>query len=189
MIRKDFLENFVIDSIIKVLTKPKNMDIIIKRLLEVQEEQSKGSDKMKLLLKEKRKTETALDNLVEAITNGISSNRTNQKLHELENKLEDLERKILIEKNKSTILLTEQEMREFYEQALKLQANLLLNVLVKKIILYDDKIEIIYNTPLNISPDTQCQGFCFYIGIDKMPYIIQNKPQPLYRDMMITMYV
>ena len=44
---------------------------------------------------EKKKAETALNNLVKALERGIMSNTTNKRLNELENAIEELERKIL----------------------------------------------------------------------------------------------
>ena len=36
-----------------------------------------------------------------------------------------------------------------------MEAQLLIDILVKKVMLYDDKIEIYFNTPINASPDEQ----------------------------------
>ena len=36
-----------------------------------------------------------------------------------------------------------------------MEAQLLIDILVKKVVLYDDKIEIYFNTPINVSPDEQ----------------------------------
>ena len=58
---------------------------------------------------------------------------------------------------------TEKEVREYYEQALRMEPQLLINYLVQKIVLFDDRMEIYYNSPITNSPDDgQC--CCFYKG-------------------------
>ena len=98
-----------------------------------------------------------------AIENGGTSNTIMKRLRELEIRQEELERQILIEKSKTTVQLTEKQIREFYMQALSLEPKLLINYLVKQITLYDDKIEIQFNAPIKVSPDDESRrGFSFY---------------------------
>lgn len=70
--------------------------------------------------------------------------------------------------------MTESEIRRFYEQALKDEPKMLINMLIKEIVLYDDKIEIYYNNPTTKSPDEN-QGFLLYVGKSKIVSEIQNK--------------
>ena len=51
---------------------------------------------------------------------------------------------------------------------------MLINLLVKEIVLYDDKIEIYYNNPTTKSPD-ESRGFLLYVGKSKIISEIQNK--------------
>ena len=53
--------------------------------------------------------------------------------------------------------------------------------------LYDDHIDIIYNTPTQTSPDDS-QGFLFYKKYHNMKYVIQNKPVQLQK-MLVRMYI
>ena len=159
--RKEELEKLVIDSIIKELSKPSNMNMITKRLLAIQEQESHTSSVLSLLLNEQKQTQNALDNLVSAIERGIVSNATNKRLQELENHLVELEKQIIIEKSKEASKISEKEIREFYEKSLKLEPLMLINYLIREIVVYEDTIHIIYKSPLNISPD-ESQGFSFY---------------------------
>ena len=52
-------------------------------------------------------------------------------------------------------------MRAYYERALKLEPQMLINTLVKQITLYDDKIIIQYNSPIKAGPD-ESRDFSFY---------------------------
>ena len=159
--KKEVLEEFVIDSIIEELSKPSIVNLITKKLLAIQEQESHTSSLLNILLKEQKQTENALNNIVSAIERGIVSNATNKRLNELESHLQELEKQIVIERSKEDIKLTEKEIREFYEQALKLEPLMLINYLIKEIVVYEDKIHIYYKNPLSISPD-ESQGFSFY---------------------------
>ena len=108
-------------------------------------------------------------------------------MQELESQLEEIEKEILIEKSKSSICIPECEIRKFYKEALKRESLMLINYIVKEIRLYNDKIDIILNSPTFRSPD--CEGFLFCSVQGKIKHIIQNKPLPLMKDILIRYYV
>ena len=101
------------------------MDAIVANLMQMQEQQAKEASALNMILKEKRQTDTALNNLMAAIEQGIISNTTNKRLHELESKQEELERQILIEKSKLAVQLPESTMRKFYTDALKAEPKII----------------------------------------------------------------
>ncbi len=170
VIRKDVLENLVIETIITVLNKSDIKSKIVKELLKRQETQMTSNTELSILTKQQKQVETALNNLVTAIEQGIISNSTNKRLQELEQRQAELERQILIEKSKTVVKLTEQDILAYFEQALRLEPKLLINFLIKEIVLYDDKIEIYFNSPTPTSPDEN-SGFSFYFETTS---IIQN---------------
>lgn len=169
VIRKDILEKLVLDKIVSELTRPQIMDAIVANLMQMQEQQAKEASALNMILKEKRQTDTALNNLMAAIEQGIISNTTNKRLHELESKQEELERQILIEKSKLAVQLPESTVRKFYADALNAEPKLLIDCLVKEIVLYDDKIEIYFNSPIKLNPDNS-RGFTFYTEDIKITY-------------------
>lgn len=173
-IRKEELEECVINAIVDQLSSPDIMDTIVNKLLQLQNTEETANSALTMLLNEKYGVERSLANLVNAIENGIISNTTGKRLQELEKHQEELERQILVERSKRTVKITESEIRQFYEQALKDEPKMLINLLVKEIVLYDDKIKIYYNTPATKSPD-ESQGFLFYVGKSKIVSEIQNK--------------
>lgn len=159
-IRKDILEKIVLECVIEQVQKANNLDNIANGLMREQERQAQANIVLNLLLKEQRQTQNAIQNIMTAIENGGTSNTVMQRMRELENRQSELEKQILIEKSKSAIQLTEKQIREFYSQALALQPKLLINYLIKQVTLYDDKIEIQFNAPINISPDDESRrGF------------------------------
>ena len=61
------------------------------------------------------------------------------------------------------VLLREQRQVETSKEALALEAQMLINYLVKEIVMYDDKIEIFFHKPTRNSPD-ESRGFFVYKG-------------------------
>ena len=187
-IPKDFLEEFVSNVIIEKLIDTQNIDTIIAEIMRRQNLNENGN--LKMLSNEKSRIDRALDNLVTAIENGITSNTTNKRLHDLEKQQEELERQILIERSKTAVKLNERDIRQYYEQALRLEMPMLINFLVKEIVLYNDKIEIYFNTPIKTSPDDESRrGFLFYSDYGNLHYRIQNKQELQNRQMRIEMYI
>ena len=84
MIRKEVLEEFVINIIVDELSKKETMDTLVNSLLREQERQCVQNPRLTTLLREKAKVDKALDNLVAALEQGIMSATTNNRLHELE---------------------------------------------------------------------------------------------------------
>ncbi len=187
-IPKEFLEEFVSNVIIEKLIDTQNIDTIIAEIMRRQNLNENGN--LKMLSNEKSRIDRALDNLVTAIENGITSNTTNKRLHDLEKQQEELERQILIERSKTAVKLNERDIRQYYEQALRLEMPMLINFLVKEIVLYNDKIEIYFNTPIKTSPDDESRrGFLFYSDYGNLHYRIQNKQELQNRQMIIEMYI
>lgn len=163
MVRKDYFENLVIDIVITELSKPKTLDRIVKGLLEEQERFIKENSILNVLVREKKQIETALDNMVAAIEQGVVTNTTTKRLKELEARQEELERQILLERAKTASRISEADIRTYYRSALKLEAQMLMNYLVSEVVLYDDKIEIYFNKPIRTSPDED-RGFSVFTG-------------------------
>ena len=187
-IPKEFLEDFVSNVIIEKLIDTQNIHTIITEIMRRQNLNENGN--LKMLSNEKSRIDRALDNLVTAIENGITSNTTNKRLHDLEKQQEELERQILIERSKTAVKLNESDIRQYYEQALRLEMPMLINFLVKEIVLYNDKIEIYFNTPIKTSPDDESRrGFLFYSDYGNLHYRIQNKQELQNRQMIIEMYI
>ena len=162
--RKEKLEQLVIDAVVERLKDPLVMSELIRGIMDAQKKQYKERSALKSLIKEQRQNESALKNIVSAIERGIINNTTQKRMNELEKRQEELERLILIEKNKQTVLLTEAQIREYYEEALRSEPQLLINYLIQKIVWYDDRIEIFFTnpipSPIYTGPDTD-RGFLF----------------------------
>lgn len=188
-IPKDILENLVLEHIKKSLNT-ENISIIIDKLLFMQEQWAKSNTVLTLLEKEKRQTETGIDNLMSAILKGVVTETTTAKLKELESKKKDLERQILVEQSKTAIKLTESRLREYFETGIQLEAKMLIDYFIKEVILYDDRIDIIYKNPLTYSPDYENgQGFSFYTKEIRYTYKIAQRKDCVIYDYTIAMRI
>lgn len=187
-LRKEFLEDFVVDNVVKLLSEKQTCDKMISALMQKQEDIITDNADLQRLTKERKTTETQISNIMTAIENGGTSATAMKRLRELELKAAELEKAIAIQKSKTADRFTEEEMRAYYEQALTLEPQMLINALVKQITLYDDKIIIQYNSPVKAGPD-ESRDFSFYQKQVKMPYVIQNRENYGFKEFLIIMRV
>ena len=186
-VRKEFLEDLIIKILIEQLNSPKTLEKIVNNILKVQENEDCGNTLLTSLNKEKIETQKILDNILKAVEQGVVNNTTNKRMTELEKKLEDIERQIIVEKSKTNFKLTKEDILNYFNDALKLEPQLLINYLVKQIILYDDKMQIYFNSPSITTTNTTKTPF--KTKTYKLPHIIQNKPEPEMIDMLVEFYV
>ena len=186
-VRKEILEDLVIKILIEQLNSPKTLDKIVNNILKVQESEDCGNTLLTSLNKEKIETQKILDNIMKAVEQGVVNNTTNQRMTELEKKLEDIERQIIVEKSKTNFKLTKEDIVNYFNDALKLEPQLLINYLVKQIILYDDKMQIYFNSPSITTNNTTKAPF--KKKTYELPHIIQNKPQPEMIDILVEFYI
>lgn len=177
MVRKELFENFIIDNILKVLSSSKYADKIIDNLMRIQEMQVNANSILNSLLKDKKDAESTLNNILKAVEQGVVNKTTNKRMKDLEQQIEDLERQIVIEKSKPTMKLIREDIKQYYLEALKLEPKMLIDYLIDQIIVYEDKIEIKFNSPLKTSPNKN-QGLFIFSFISKLPQYIQNKDKP-----------
>lgn len=109
----------MLNSVIRAMQDEKTVSVLIKGLMQMQEKLNEERTTLKLLEKEKKQTQTALDNLIKAIERGIISDTTNKRLQELETQIRDLDERIAVEQNKFAFTLSEDDIRRYYLSALK----------------------------------------------------------------------
>lgn len=173
-VRKEYLEDIVVNAIIDELNRPGAIEFITKKLLETQEENIKNNSTVNALTKEKTKIDKQLENIANAIQNGIVSKTTAKRLQDLEEQQEKLEREILIEQSKQATPLTRAQIKEFYSDALEMEPRMLIEYLVKEVIMYDDKIQIIFKSPINTVLDED-RGFLLSANFCKPKKVISSR--------------
>jgi len=186
-VRKEVLEKIVLDCVIEQIQKTNNLDYIVNCLMQEQQRQAQANVVLNLLLKEQRTTENAINNIMTAIENGGTTNTAMKRMRELEARQAELERQILIEKSKTAVQLTEAQIKDFYLQALALEPKLLISYLVKQIVLFDDRIEIQFNSPIMESPDSR--GFLLCEKSIKLAYKVPHRAEITKLEFQIELYV
>ena len=188
MVRKELLEDIVVNNIVTLLSEQKVCDKMIAALMRKQEELIADNADLQRLTKEHKTTESQINNIMTAIENGGTSATAMKRLRELEVKAAELEKAIAIQRAQTAYRFTEEEMRAYYERALKLEPQMLINALIKQITLYDDKMIIACNSPVSAGPD-ESRDFCFYRRMVEMPYVRQNKKETQYREFTVLFVV
>lgn len=183
IIRKDVLENLIVDTTFKIFDNSATISNIADKIMKIHEERISDNITLTILNNEKTETVNAINNLLACMEKGIFSNSTKNRLSELENKLNNIENKIAVEQSKEKAFIEKSDIIKFLRTSLKKEAAQMIRFLVKEIILYDDKVEIYYNyvdfrnsteeehTPIPIYNDT------FETSIDE--HKINGKPYTL----------
>lgn len=163
-IRKDVLEKLIVDVTLKMMDNPKSLDRIVDKIMSIEESRATVDTTIALLYKEMAENQLALDNMLHAIERGVVSETTKARLDELEGRRDELKAKIRVEESKERIKLTRTDIYKFIYKAIRKEPIQMIRLLVKKIVLYDDKIEVFYNIPGQDRPDGQeaHQVFCFH---------------------------
>ena len=162
-LRKDDLEKLVIEVTTRVLNNPENMDVLVDRIMVMNEKRAETNSTLAILHKEQTDTTRAIENMVRAMEQGIVTSTTKTRLQELESRLDELKAKIRVEDSKARLKLTKPEILKFINKAIRKEPAQMIRLLVKKIILFDDKIEIYYNMSERNRPDEDThQAFSFY---------------------------
>lgn len=161
-IRKELIEKVVVDTITQTMS-PDIIEFIAERIIEVHEKKAGDQSVKNLLLKQYEDVERSINNLLKAIENGITTSSTKQRLEELDEKKEELAMKLSIEKSKERLAITQKDIIRYIRKAIQKDPRQMVKLLIKKVVLYEDKIEIYMNYNEKIGPDgNDRQAFSFY---------------------------
>ena len=152
-IRKERLEKLVIDTTLRLLNTPQNISLLSDEIVKLNEQISKEQSILNLLTTERTKLQKSLDNIMKAIEEGIITSTTKARMNELENALMEINMKIAAEECKLERRITKEDVEAHIMDALASEPRILIEFLIDKIILYEDKIEIFYKYTNNNNPD------------------------------------
>ena len=162
-VRKDVLEKIVVDTTVKILSEPKNIDLLVEKLFLAHESKLADRSVLNLLEEERKSIQTALDNVFKAVEQGLYTSSTKKRIEELEANLEVVEGKILVQKSKTKSAITPADIRKFIAKVLKKEPLPMIRSLVKEIKLFEDRIEVYYNYIDKKGPDDlEHQVFSLY---------------------------
>ena len=146
-VRKDWIEDIVVSETMNMLMDDAAVEAIVSMVMKLQDQENVN---IPLYEKELREIKINIQNMLNAIQQGILTRSTKERLEELEAVRDDLENKIACEK------LTKPRISEefltfwlhrFRKLDVKQKAHrkMLIDTFVNAIFLYDDKMEITYN--------------------------------------------
>lgn len=163
-VRKEHLEDLVL-SVIEQLFSDKHLQAMYAdRIVESYEEERRKSTVLNRLNEDLNGVNAAIDNLLKALEAGIITESTQKRLQELETRKADLSVKIENEKHEYSCFATSREILTFFSDILKKSGKQLVQLLIKKIILYDDRMEITFNHTRCHSVETKDRGLVVHEG-------------------------
>ena len=149
-INKEYLENLVIEQLVEDIFKPEAMENLIEKLLYYSQIQLKSVDEdVKSLKIELNQINGKINNIVEAISNGMFHESMKNKLDVLEVQKSNIESNISqIKRRSQSITYSKQEMYDFFMKDADIKERSpedqqkIIQAYVKKIDIFDDSIDI-----------------------------------------------
>lgn len=189
--RKDELEQLVLNITAYVLENKETLSYLADKIVEMKSKNAQSQSALNILEKERSETQKSINNLIAALEQGIFTASTKARLDELELRLSDIDAKIAIEQTKQTLVLTKDKIIKFITATLKKTSQAIINLLINKIILYDDKIEIYYNYTDTQNPDdnTDRRDFLFYSETGSLPFSRFDNSGIEQRDVLVELYI
>lgn len=146
-VKKDWIEDFVVNETMQKIMDDTLMERIIDTLWEMQ---SWESTNLPLLMEQLEKTERSINNMLNAIQQGILTSSTKKRLDELEDTKSQLEISIIQEELQKPQLTREQLSFFIYrfrntDVTQREQRQRLIDGFVNAVYVYDDRIELFFN--------------------------------------------
>ena len=139
-VKKDWIEDIVIYQVMKFINDDSLIEMLVNKILSIQ---GKESPMLKSLKKQLAQTDTAIENMLNAVEQGIITKSTKKRLDELERTKENLETEIAKE-NISHPLLTKEFLYLWFDGFKNFDVNklenrkMLIDTFVNSVVLYDD---------------------------------------------------
>lgn len=146
-VRKGWIEDIVVRETMDRIMDDKWIEAVVSLLMRIQDEENRD---LPLYERQLQETNVAINNMLNAIQQGILTRSTKERLDELEQTRDDLEKKIANEQLERP-RISEEFMRFWLERFRKLDPQktehrkILIDTFVNAIFLYDDKMVLTFN--------------------------------------------
>ena len=150
-IDKVFIENVINEFLISQFNIPENLEEISNKIYELHKKRVGNNNSLNALKNELQRTNTAISNIMIAIEKGILTETTKYRLEELEKQKKDLQEKLVIEQSKERYELTKEDIQNFFKYTMKNCPDRAIEIFIRQIKVYDNKIEIYLNYSINQS--------------------------------------
>ena len=161
---KEDLESDVIQALQRAFLDDVTISKLADMVLDANKKRIENNSVISLLQKELKQVNSAINNMLAAIEKGVVTESTTKRLKELEVKQADLREKIVLEQSKEKLNISKNEVVHYLKKAQLSTIEKMTKMLIKQIVLYDDKIEIYCNYTNNKNdPDGNTpQGLLLY---------------------------
>lgn len=178
-VQKDKIEELVCDLVSKEFGNPAYRDLIIDKLLEINKKRISDKSLLNNLRKAKEGAELSLNNIMKAIEQGFFTQSATDRVKELEEQIKDLKEKIAIAEFKEEKALTRDQVEQYLIHSIKLEKTILIQTLIQKIVIDDEKMEIHCNYCENMPPTPDDGGTQDYsLGDEKEGCAKQDLTSP-----------
>ena len=164
-IDKTTLETVVSDAVTKSFSTEKNLAAIADRIVLRNDKSDESRNVLRMLERELRKTEKAIANMLAAIEQGVITDTTKSRLQELEKSKKEQEENIAIEKASEKPKLTKEQISKYIRYALSKAPKQMIDLLVERIDVANDKISITFKYTHDNRPDESRQ-VCSFMSYD-----------------------
>lgn len=148
------LEGIVLDMAMDLFTNKIDLDIIADEIIRVRKESAKEHNELNILVTRQREAQKALDNIIKAAEAGFFTASTRDRAEELEDEIANLNILIAKERNKLEQEISREEVMKYLTNGVRQKSpEILIELLINKITIWDDHIEIEFNYSNNTNPD------------------------------------
>ena len=152
-VRKEDIEKLVVQTTIDVLRSPGTIERIADTVVDIHRKRWQDKSVLHLLKEDRDKKQKALKNLLTAVEEGLLTPTTKSRMTELEEEIDILNGKILAEESKEDNLITREQVLEFLISLPEQEPQVIIDTMIRKVVLFDDKIELHYNFCDKPEPD------------------------------------
>lgn len=149
-VQKDWIEGLVTDITVKEVLTDENIAFVAQRAYELYEKERNDTSEITALKNSLREVQKTIDNLMQAIEQGIITDTTKDRMFEAEERKQSLQMAIAKEEIKKPPITAEQIEFFLYEMKSRVynseeMTTAIIDSFVNAVYLYDDKIIITYN--------------------------------------------
>ena len=150
-IRKQWIEDAVIETTVKMLSSVAAINDIAVKIYNVHQNETADNTALKSLEQRRKEALRAQNNMIKAIEQGIITDATKGRLTELEAEINHLDFEIAKEKAHNYAFLTVEQIETYlshfvFDNTDNVKVRkLIINTFVREVILYEDEIVITYN--------------------------------------------
>lgn len=152
-VKKEVLEQAITKAFEKMLATEGNFNLLVNKILETFNSNLYDTSALRLAEKELQRVESSLINLITAVENGFFSESTNARLKELENRKTELKEIIASERGKEVKPLSQKQVVDYLSYAITQPAQNLIDLLVRKVLIKDDIVDVYLKYKNDDSPD------------------------------------